>query len=64
MNDITDASLSINDTTLHAMRIVRGSSEIMLFVQEVFKSKNKFHKFPFYATDFNSVNGVNNYKGT
>ena len=51
MNDITDASLSINDTTLHAMRIVRGSSEIMLFVQEVFKSKNKFHKFPFYATD-------------
>ena len=51
MNDITDASLSINDTTLHAMRIVRGSSEIMLFVQEVFKSKNKFYKFPFYATD-------------
>ena len=50
MNDITDASLSINDTTLHAMRIVRGSSEIMLLVQEVFKSKNKFHKFPFYAT--------------
>ena len=51
MNDITDASLSINDTILHAMRIVRGSSEIMLFVQEVFKSKNKFYKFPFYATD-------------
>ena len=50
MNDITDASLSINDTTLHAMRIVRGSSEIMLLVQEVFKSKNKFYKFPFYAT--------------
>lgn len=51
MNDITDASLSINDTILHAMRIVRGSSEIMLFVQEVFKSKNKFYKFPFYTTD-------------
>lgn len=52
MNDITDASLSINDTTLHAIvRIVRGSSEIMLLVQEVFKSKNKFYKFPFYATD-------------
>ena len=33
------------------MRIVRGSSKIMLFVQEVFKSKNKFDKFPFYATD-------------
>ena len=32
MNDITDASLSINDTTLHAMTIVRGSSKIMLFV--------------------------------
>ena len=64
MNEITKASLSINETTLHAMRIVRGSSKIMLFVQEVFKSKNKFHKFPFYATDFNSINGVNNYKGT
>ena len=42
MNEITEASLSINETTLHAMRIVRGSR---------FKSKNKFHKFPFYATD-------------
>ena len=51
MNEITEASLSINETTLHAMRIVRGSSKIMLFVQEVFKSKTKFHKFPFYATD-------------
>ena len=51
MNDITEACLSIDESTPYAMRIVLGPSKIILFVHEVFKSKNKFHKFPFYGTD-------------
>ena len=42
MNDITDASLSINDTTLHAMRIVRGSSKIMLLSKRYLNQRTNF----------------------